>query len=64
MNERVSKEGAMNAQVTAKEILNNLSPEARILAKRVLELEREYLHVKNPTLLTNKIIEAAKEHAK
>ncbi|ONK12576.1 hypothetical protein STBA_33240 [Streptomyces sp. MP131-18] len=54
----------MNAQETAKEILNKLSPEARILAKRVLELEREYLHVKTPTLLTNKIIEAAKEHAK
>ncbi|WP_143659496.1 hypothetical protein [Streptomyces sp. MP131-18] len=60
----MSKERAMNAQETAKEILNKLSPEARILAKRVLELEREYLHVKTPTLLTNKIIEAAKEHAK
>ncbi|WP_269857981.1 hypothetical protein [Streptomyces sp. RPT161] len=54
----------MNAQETAKEILNSLSPEARILAKRVLELEREFLHVKNPTLLTPKIIEAVKELAK
>ncbi|MDT0270877.1 hypothetical protein RM844_31870 [Streptomyces sp. DSM 44915] len=54
----------MNAQETAKEILENLSPEARILAKRVLTLEREYLHVKNPTLLTSKIMDAAKELAK
>ncbi len=60
----MSKEGAVNAQETAKEILNSLSPEARILAKRVLELEREFLHVKNPTLLTPKIIEAVKELAK
>jgi len=55
---------AMNAQETAKEILNGLSPEARELAKRVLELEREYLHVQNPTRLTGQIIDAAKELAK
>ncbi|GGW95419.1 hypothetical protein [Streptomyces chryseus] len=54
----------MNAQETAKEILTSLSPEARELAKRVLELEREYLHVQNPTRLADRIIDAAKELAK
>ncbi|WP_281174570.1 hypothetical protein [Embleya scabrispora] len=38
-----------------------MSPEAQQLAKRVLQLEKEYLHVKSPSLLTPKIMEAAKE---
>jgi hypothetical protein len=30
----------------------------------VWQLERQYLHVKNPTLLTDEVVSAAKELAK
>jgi len=54
----------VNDQESAEQILNALSDDAKKLAKRVLELEKEYLHVKNPTLLPGKIVDAAKEYAK
>lgn len=54
----------MSDQKTAEEILRDLSPEAKELAKRVLRLERENLHIKNPTLLVGKIVDAAKELAR
>ena len=41
-----------------------VSPEARKLVAKVWQLEREHLHVKNPTLLTDEIVRAAKELAK
>ncbi|GGK44961.1 hypothetical protein Ppa06_00630 [Planomonospora parontospora subsp. parontospora] len=49
---------------TAQEILDELSPEAKKLAQRVLELEREFLHIKNPTMIVSKIADAAKELVK
>ncbi|MFC8721922.1 hypothetical protein [Kitasatospora sp. NPDC057198] len=54
----------MSDQQTAREILDALSPEARKLVGRVFELERQYLHVKNPSMLTDEIVRAAKELAK
>ncbi|GGV99969.1 hypothetical protein [Streptomyces narbonensis] len=54
----------MNDHQTAQDILNELSPEGMKLAKRVLELERENLHIKSPTILVSKVVEAAKELAK
>ncbi|MFJ2805060.1 hypothetical protein [Kitasatospora sp. NPDC087271] len=54
----------MTTQQTPREILNELSPEAKALAQRVWQMERQYLHVKNPTLLTEEIVRAAKELAK
>lgn len=54
----------MNDQKTAEEILGALSPEAMKLARRVMQLERENLHIKNPTILISKIVEAARELAK
>lgn len=54
----------MSDQKTIEDILQSLSPEALELAKRVLALERENLHIKNPTMLVPKIMEAAKELAR
>ncbi|MGW0660093.1 hypothetical protein [Streptodolium elevatio] len=51
-------------EVSTKDILDRLSPQARELTQRVLQLEREHLHVKNPSLLPSKIVEAAKELAR
>ncbi|MGC0423348.1 hypothetical protein [Embleya sp. AB8] len=51
----------MTTRETPIQILEALSPAAQQLAKRVLQLEKEYLHVKKPSLLTNRIVEAAKE---
>ncbi|RIH61294.1 hypothetical protein D3C59_11355 [Streptomyces sp. SHP22-7] len=58
------EENEMSTEETAEDILNALSQDGKRLAQRVLQLERENLHVKNPTLLTGKIVEAAKELAK
>lgn len=54
----------MSSQGTAADILDGLSPDARKLAMRVHQLEKEFLHVKNPTRLTDEIVKAAKELAK
>ncbi|MFF3060179.1 hypothetical protein [Streptomyces sp. NPDC057909] len=54
----------MSDQKTAQDILNELSPEGMKLAKRVLDLERENLHIKNPTMLVSKIVDSAKELTK
>jgi hypothetical protein len=50
--------------MTAEEILGALSPEALKLAKSVMALERENLHIKNPTMLVPKIVDAARELTK
>jgi hypothetical protein len=49
---------------TAQDALNQLSPEGMKLAKRVVDLERENLHIKNSTLLVPKIVEMVKELTK
>lgn len=54
----------MSSQETAADILNGLSPEGKKLAERVYRLEAEHLHIKNPSLLKDKIVEAVKELAK
>ncbi|MEU6996697.1 hypothetical protein [Nonomuraea sp. NPDC046570] len=54
----------MDDRKTAEEILNALSPDAMKLAQRVLELEREFLHIKNPTMIVSKIVDTAKELTK
>ncbi|MFF3947140.1 hypothetical protein ACFYYN_20255 [Streptomyces sp. NPDC001902] len=54
----------MSTQQTPREILDALSPEAKTLAQRVWQMERQYLHVKNPSMLTDEIVRAAKELAK
>jgi hypothetical protein len=54
----------MEATESLKDIMEGLAPEARKLVARVWQLERENLHVKNPTLLTDEIVRAAKELAK
>ncbi|MFF5336862.1 hypothetical protein [Streptomyces sp. NPDC013181] len=46
------------------DIMDGLTPEARKLVAKVWQLERENLHVKNPTLLADDIVRAAKELAK
>lgn len=53
----------MSTQQTPREILNELSPEAKTLAQRVWQMERQYLHIKNPTLLADEIVRVAKELA-
>jgi hypothetical protein len=62
--DNLKRGGFVTTQQTPAEILNELSPEAKRLAQRVWQLERQYLHVKNPTLLTDEIVRAAKELAK
>jgi hypothetical protein len=54
----------LSDQKTAQNILDGLSPDAKNLAKRVLELEREFLHIKNPTMIVTKIVDAAKDPTK
>ncbi|WP_435059402.1 hypothetical protein [Streptomyces sp. bgisy060] len=54
----------MSDRKTAQDILNALSPEGMKLAKRVLELEREHLHIKSPTMLVTKIVDTTKELTK
>lgn len=54
----------MSTPETLEDIFSSLSPEARKLVAKVWQLEREHLHVKNPTLLTDEIVKAAKELAK
>ncbi|MFD5753965.1 hypothetical protein [Streptomyces mirabilis] len=54
----------MGTTESLKEIMDDLSPEARKLVAKVWQLEREHLHVKTPTLLTDEIVRAVKELAK
>ncbi|MFF8590863.1 hypothetical protein ACF061_05385 [Streptomyces sp. NPDC015220] len=54
----------MGTTESLKDIMDELSPEARKLVAKVWQLEREHLHVKSPTLLTDEIVRAAKELAK
>ncbi|MEU8350303.1 hypothetical protein [Streptomyces sp. NPDC048845] len=45
---------------TARDVLSELSPEARQLAQIVTQLENEYLHINNPTQVVPGIVEAVK----
>ncbi|MCQ8193141.1 hypothetical protein [Streptomyces rugosispiralis] len=54
----------LSDQRTAEAILGALSPEAMKLAKNVMGLERENLHIKNPTMLVQKIVDATRELTK
>ncbi|MEU7222876.1 hypothetical protein [Streptomyces chrestomyceticus] len=45
---------------TARDVLSELSPEARQLAQTVTQLENEYLHINNPTQVVPAIVEAVK----
>lgn len=45
---------------TARDVLSELSPEARKLAQVVTQLENEYLHINNPTQVVPGIVEAVK----
>ncbi|MBC9717839.1 hypothetical protein H9Y04_35440 [Streptomyces sp. TRM66268-LWL] len=50
----------MSDSKTAQDVLNKLSPDGMELAKRVIDLEREYLHVRNSTAIVNDIVAAVK----
>ncbi|MBV1949360.1 MULTISPECIES: hypothetical protein [Streptomyces] len=45
---------------TARDVLSELSSEARQLAQIVTQLENEYLHINNPTQVVPGIVEAVK----
>ncbi|MFJ9691498.1 hypothetical protein [Kitasatospora sp. NPDC101183] len=49
---------------TARDVLSALSPEARQLAQTVTQLEREYLHISNPSQVVPGIVEAVKRLVK
>ncbi|WP_405598405.1 MULTISPECIES: hypothetical protein [unclassified Streptomyces] len=50
----------MSEKKTAQEVLNQLSPEGVKLAKRVIELERENLHIRSSATVVNEIVAAVK----
>ncbi|MET9966820.1 hypothetical protein ABZZ80_13120 [Streptomyces sp. NPDC006356] len=50
----------MSEKKTAQEVLGKLSPDGVKLAKRVVELEREYLHIRNSTAIVDDIVAAVK----
>jgi hypothetical protein len=45
---------------TAQDALNQLSPQGVKLAKRVMELERENLHIRSSTTVVTEIVAAVK----
>ncbi|MEW2300028.1 hypothetical protein AB0958_08605 [Streptomyces sp. NPDC006655] len=50
----------MSEKKTAQEVLGKLSPDGVKLAKRVVELEREYLHIRNSNAIVDDIVAAVK----
>lgn len=50
----------MSEKKTAQDVLNQLSPEGVKLAKRVIELERENLHIRNSGTVVPEIVAAVK----
>ncbi|WP_188301848.1 hypothetical protein [Streptomyces sp. CBMA156] len=49
---------------TARDVLSALSPEARQLAHKVTQLEREFLHISNPSQVVPGIVEEVKRLVK
>jgi hypothetical protein len=45
---------------TAQDVLSQLSPEGVKLARRVIELERENLHIRSSTTVVNEIVAVVK----
>ncbi|MGW5400121.1 hypothetical protein [Streptomyces sp. NPDC003952] len=50
----------MSEKSTAQDVLGKLSPDGVKLAKRVIELEREYLHIRNSNAIVNELVAAVK----
>ncbi len=48
------------SQYTARDVLNELSPEARKLAQKVIQIENKHLDVQNPTQVVPGIVDAVK----
>ncbi|MCH0562170.1 hypothetical protein ACWDGI_42440 [Streptomyces sp. NPDC001220] len=50
----------MSEKKTAQQVMEQLSPDGVKLAKRVIELERENLHIRNSTRVVDEIVAAVK----